>query len=66
MALGEHLTMSASASIFFIATDHKNKTAAGSNINTKIHQLFSKQRILGVRVTIGQQTFSGNLTRTCS
>ena len=30
------------------------------------NELFSKQRILGVRMTIAQRKTSGNLTRTCS
>ena len=67
MTLREHLTMAASASMFFIATDYKNKPnmkVAFSNINIKIHQLFSKQRILGVRVSIAQRKTSGDLTRT--
>ena len=51
MTLGEHLTMEASASLFCITADYKNKAnmkVAASNINIKIHQLFSKQWILGV------------------
>ena len=46
--------MAASANI---AIDYKNKAnikVAASNINIKIHQLFSKQWIPGVRVTIVQ------------
>ena len=69
MTLGEHLTMAASASMFYIAIDYKikaNMKVSASNINIKIHQLFSKQRILGVRVTIAQQKISGVLARTCS
>ena len=69
MTLAEHLTMAASASMFYIAIDYENEPnmkVAASNINIKIHQLFSKQRILGVRVTIAQRETSGNLTRTCS
>ena len=69
MTLGEHFTMAASASMFYIAIDYKNKTnmkVAVSNISIKIHQLFSKQRILGVRLTIAQRKISGDLTRTCS
>ena len=68
MTLGEHLTKAASASMLYIAIDYKNKAnmkVAASNINIKIHQLFSKQRILGVRVTIAQRKISGDLTRTC-
>ena len=52
---GEHLMMIASAYIFYIAVDYKNKTdmkAATSNINIKIHQLFSKLQILGIRLSI--------------
>ena len=39
---------------------------AVSNVNIKIHQLFSKQRILGVRLTIAHRKTSGDLTLTCS
>ena len=38
MTLGEHLTMAASAKMFYIAIDYKNKTyleVAASNINIK-------------------------------
>ena len=38
MTLGEHLTMAASAKMFYIAIDYKNKTyleEAASNINIK-------------------------------
>ena len=69
MTLREHLKMPASASMFYIAIDYKNKTnmkVAACNINIKIHQLFSKQRILDVRVTIAQRKISGDLTRTCT
>ena len=54
--LGDHLAMAASA----------NMKIAANNINIKIHQLFSKQRILGVSVTIEQWKISVDLTRTCS
>ena len=67
--LGEHLTMATSANMFYIAIDYKNKTnmkVPASNINIKIHQLFSKQRILSVRETIVQWKISVDLTRTCS
>ena len=69
MTLTEHLTMAASASMFYIAIDYENEPnmkVAASNINIKIHQLFSKQRILSARVTIAQRKTSGDLTRTCS
>ena len=36
--------------MFYVAID-----VAASKINNKIHQLFSKQQILGVRVTIAQR-----------
>ena len=39
---------------------------AASNVNIKIHQLFFKQRIFGVRVTIAQWKTLGGLTRTGS
>ena len=69
MTLEEQLTMAASASMFYIAIDYKNKPnmkVAASNININIHRLFSKQRILGVRMTTAQRKTSGDLTRTCS
>ena len=69
MTLGEHLAMAASACMFYIVIDYKNKTnlkLATTNKNIKIHQLFSKQRILGVRVNIAQRKISGDSTRTCS
>ena len=69
MTLAEHLTMAASASMFYIAIDYENELnmkVAASNVNIKIHQLFFKQRILGVRVTIAQRKTSRDLTRTGS
>ena len=60
--------MTASASMFYIANDDKsesNMKVAANSINIRIHQLFPKQRILGVRMTT-QQKISGDLTRTCS
>ena len=66
---GEHRTMAASANMFCVAVDYKNKTnmkVAASNINIKIHQQFSKRQILGVRVAIVQPKISVDLTRTCS
>ena len=52
--------MAASASMFYIAIEYKNKTytkVASNNINIKIYQMFSKQWILGAGVT----TVQGNL-----
>ena len=69
MTLAEHLTMAASTSMYCIAIDYKNEPnmkVAASNVNIKIHQLFSKQRILGVRVTITHWKTTGDLKRTCS
>ena len=66
--LEEQLMMAASIKMFYIAIDHKNKTyieAIVSHINIEIHQLFSKQRIVGVRVTIVQWKISGNLIQSC-
>ena len=60
--------MVTSARIFCIAIDYKNKTnvkEAATNTNIKIHQLFSKQRILGVHVTTAQRKISVDLTRAC-
>ena len=65
----EHLTMAASASMFYVTIDYKNEPnmkVAASNINIKIHQLFSKQRILSAHVTISQRKTPGDLTRICS
>ena len=64
MTLAEHLTMAASASMFYIAIDYENEPnmkVAASNVNIKIHQLLFKQRVLGVRVTIAQRKTSGGL-----
>ena len=66
--LGEQLPMTASANMFYIAIDYKNKTnmkLAASNLNINIHQLFTKQLIIDVRVTIAQRKISGDLKRTC-
>ena len=59
--------MAASASMYYMVIKYKYKTnmkEVASNINIKIHQLFSRQRILGVRVTIVQPKTSVDLTRT--
>ena len=69
MTLGEHFSMAASANMLYIAVDYKNKTnmkVAADNINIKIHQLFSKQQFLSVRMTIAQRKISGDLRQTCS
>ena len=69
MTLAEHLTMSASANMFYFAIDYENELnmkVAISNINIKTHQLFVTQRIFGVRVTTAQRKTSGGLTRTGS
>ena len=66
--LREHHPMAASVNMFYITIDYKNRAnmkVAASNINIKMHQLFSEQRILGVRVTIAQRKISMDLTRTC-
>ena len=59
--------MAAYAGMFYIAIDYEsepNVKVEASNVNIEIHQLFSTQRILGVRVTIAQRKISGGLTRT--
>ena len=64
MTLAEHLTMAASASMFYIVINYENELnmkVAPSNVNIKMHQLFSKQRILVVRETIAQRKTSGGL-----
>ena len=69
ITLAEHLTMAASANMFYIAIGYKNEAnikVAASNVNIKIHQLFSKQRILGIRMTIAYRRTTGELARTCS
>ena len=60
--LGKHLMIAASANMYYVATDYKNKTymeVVATNINIKIHHLFTKQQIFGVRVTIVQRKISG-------
>ena len=67
--LGEYLTMAVSANTFYIAINFKKKTnvkVADSNTNIKMHQSFSKQRILGFPVTIVQREILLDLARTCS
>ena len=67
MTLAKHLTMAASVGMFYIAIDYENESnmkVAASNVNIEIHQLFSTQRILGVRVTIAQQKTLEGLTGT--
>ena len=57
---------STSANMFYFAIDCENEPkmkVTASNVNIKIHQLFFKQRILSVRVTIAQRKTSGGLTR---
>ena len=69
MTLGEHLTMTASTNMFYIGIDYKNKInmkAPASNINIKIHHLFSKQRLLGVCLIIVEREILVDLTQTCS
>ena len=66
--LRQHHTMAASANTFYIAISYKNKAnmkVAASNINIKIHQMFSEQRILGVFMTIVERKISVDLIRTC-
>ena len=69
MTLRENLTMAAPPIMFYIAIDYNNNLnmkVAASNINIKMHQKFSKQRIFDVLVTIALRKTSGDLTRTCS
>ena len=71
MTLAERPTdhLAASALMFYIAIEGENEPnieVAASNVNIKIHQLFSKQRILGVRVTTAQRKTSGGWTQTGS
>ena len=58
MTLGEHLTEAASTNMFYFAINYENEPnmkVAASNVNVKVHQLFFKKRILGVRVAITQR-----------
>ena len=69
MTLAEHLTMAASANMFYFAVAYENEPnmkVAASNVNIKIHQLFFKQWILRVHVTTAQRKSSGGFTRTGS
>ena len=55
MTLAEHLTMAASANMFYFAIDYEielNMKVTASNVNIKIYQLFLKQRLFGDHVTI--------------
>ena len=66
--LREHHLMAASANMYYIAIGYKNRAnmkVAVSYMNIKIHQMFSDQRVLGVRVTITQWKISVDLTRNC-
>ena len=57
MTLAEHLTIAASANMFYFAIDYgneQNMKVAANNVNIKIHKLFFKKQILGVRVTTAQ------------
>ena len=69
MTLAEHLTMAASANMFYFEIDYENEPSmkvVTSNVNIKRHQLFFKQRVFGDRVTIAQRKTSGGLTQTAS
>ena len=69
MTLAEHLTMAASANMFYFSIDYENEPnmkIAASKVNIKINQLFLKQRILRVRMNITQRKTSGDLTQTGS
>ena len=49
MTLAEHLTMDASANMFYFAINYENEPnmkVAASNVNIKIHQLFLNSRFL--------------------
>ena len=64
MTLADHLTKAASANMFYFAIVYEsepNIKVAASNVNFKMHQLFLKKRILGVRVTIAQRKTFGRL-----
>ena len=49
VTLAGHLTMAASANMFYLAIDYENELnmkVATSNVNIKIHQLFLNSRFL--------------------
>ena len=49
MTLAEHLTMAASASMFYIAIDYENEPnmkVAASNVSIKIHHCFLNSEFL--------------------
>ena len=55
MTLAEHLTMAASANMFYFAIDYENEPnmkVTASNVNIEINQLFFKQRILRDHCTV--------------
>ena len=57
--------MAASTSMFYIAFNYENELSmkvAASNVNVKIHKLFSKRQIVGALETIVQRKTSGGLT----
>ena len=62
VTLGKHLMIAVSANMSYVAIDYKNKTymeVVATNINIKIHHLFTKQQIFGVRMTTVQRKISG-------
>ena len=64
MTSAEHLKKATSANMFYFAIDYENGTnmkVAASNVNIKIHQVFLKKRIPGVRETIAQRKILGGL-----
>ena len=64
MTLAEHLTMATSANMFYFTIDYENEPnmkVAASKVNIKVNQLFLKQRILRVRMSIAQRKTSGGL-----
>ena len=57
--------MAASTSMFYIAFNYENELSmkvAASNVNVKIHKVFSKRQIVGALETIVQRKTSGGLT----
>ena len=67
LTLVEQFRMATSANVFYFAIYYENELnmkVAASNVKIKIHQLFFKHRIFGVRVTTAQRKTSGGLKRT--
>ena len=57
MVLAEHLTMSASASMFYIAVHYKNKTVAASKKILKYISCFLSKNLLDMKMVVNYLNF---------